>query len=187
MTLLVLGLVIWFGVHLVPSVGAGMRAGIVARIGEIPFKGLFAVTLVGAIVLMVKGWKSIDPAVVYAAPAWGRSAALVLVFLTFVLFVAANTKTNIKRILRHPQLTGLILWSIAHLLANGDNRSIVLFGVLGIWGITEIIVINRRDGAWQKPDAVPATVDVITVVIGAAVFGALAYFHQYLSGVALFA
>ena len=74
----------------------------------------------------------------------------------FILFFAAYPPTNVKRLLRHPQLTGVALWGVGHLLANGESRSIVLFGGLTLWAIAEIVVINRRDGARDKPAPVPA-------------------------------
>jgi uncharacterized membrane protein len=98
---------------------------------------------------------------------------------------AANAPTNLKRRLRHPMLTGVVVWSVAHLLANGDSRSTILFGGLGIWAVTAIFTINRRDGDWERPEPVPAAKDIVLVAIGAALTAVVAYFHEYLSGVAL--
>jgi len=102
-----------------------------------------------------------------------------------MLFVAAKRKTNIKRILRHPQLTGLVLWSISHLLANGDSRSLILFTWLGLWAVIEMIMITRREGEWTKPDIVPAKNDVITVLGGCILYAVLLIAHPYLSGISL--
>ena len=94
-------------------------------------------------------------------------------------------KTNIKRFIRHPQLTGVVVWAIAHLLANGDSRSVVLFGGLGVWAVIAIFTINNRDGEWERPEPVPAAKDITLVAIGAVLTAVVAYFHEYLSGVAL--
>ena len=105
--------------------------------------------------------------------------------IAFILFIVSGAPGNLKRFVRHPQMAGVIVWAIAHLLANGDSRSLVLFGGLGIWAILEILLINRRDGEWQKPEPVPISADGITVVIGFLAFAAVFYFHGTLFGVAL--
>ncbi len=86
------------------------------------YKLTFAAVIISAIVLMVSGWRAIEPVQLYTLPGWVNYFTLILVFIAFVLFVAAQVKTNIKRVLRHPQLTGLVFWCIGHLLANGDSR-----------------------------------------------------------------
>ena len=131
MTLLVLGVLIWSMVHLFPSAGALARKQLIGKIGEPTYKGVFALTIIASIVMMVFGWRAITPTAVYRASAWGYAAAELLVFVALVLFVASGLPTNLKRVVRHPQLSGLVVWSGAHLLANGDRRSLVLFGASG--------------------------------------------------------
>lgn len=185
MTLLVSGLLVWWLVHLFPAIAPGARTRIINKLGTGPYKGCFALLIVISIILIVAGWRGIEPVDVYLPPAWGRHLTYILVLLTFILFVAAKRKTNIKRMLRHPQLTGLVLWSTGHLFANGDNRSLVLFFGLGVWAILEIVMINRRTGAWIKPDPVPVRSDLITVLLGLVLFTVLFWAHPYLSGVRL--
>ena len=132
----------------------------------------------------MSGWKSATPSVVYEPPLSGGLITSVLILAAFILFVAASSGSNIKRLVRHPQMLSVILWSAAHLLANGDSRSVALFGGLGVWAVVEILLCNRRDGEWRKPDRVSAKIDVITVAIAGAAFGLFAYFHQALFGVA---
>ncbi|MCJ7815267.1 MAG: NnrU family protein, partial [Xanthomonadales bacterium] len=78
-------------------------------------------------------------------------------------------------------------WGMGHLLANGENRSIVLFAGLAIWAVIEIPLLNRRDGAWIKPDPVPAKKDLILVVAGLVVYVIVAVSHQWLFGFSPFA
>jgi len=187
MIMLVLGVLLWIGVHLFPSLMPSARSKLIEKLGEGPYKGLFALDLVVAILLMVFGWRSATPEYVYAPPLAGMTTVtFVLVLISFVLMGAANPPNNLKRHLRHPMLTGIIVWAGAHLLANGDSRSLVLFGGLGLWAAVAIVTISRRDGAWQKPEPVPASKDIVLVVIGAVLTVAVAFFHEYLSGVALF-
>ena len=80
-------------------------------------------------------------------------------------------------------LTGVMVWGVAHLLANGDSRSAVLFGGMTLWSLVEIILINRREGAYETPEPVPVQKDVVLVVVGAVLTGVVAFFHEYLSGV----
>lgn len=187
MVLLIIGVLLWIFAHLFPSLMPGARTTLIAKLGENPYKGLFTLDLVIAIVLMVLGWRSATIELWYAPPLAGSPLLVaVLVLVAFVLMGAANAPTNIKRFLRHPMLAGVIVWGIGHLLANGDNRSTVLFGGLSIWAAVAIFTINRREGEWTKPDAVPVAKDIVLVAIGFVLFAVVTYFHDYLSGVTVF-
>lgn len=186
MQMLIVGVILWSGVHLVPSLAPGMRESFVARAGLKAWKGLFALAILASLVLIVLGWRSTVPEAVYQPPPWGRTVAIALMVVSVYLFGAARRPAMIKRVLRHPQLTGLVAWSIAHLLANGDHRSLILFGGLGAWAIVEILAINRRDGAWVRPESPPLSREVIGIVITLAVFALLAWGHRWFAGVALF-
>jgi uncharacterized membrane protein len=187
MVLLVIGVLLWTCVHLFPSVMPAARKRLITRFGEGPYKGLFALDLVIAILLMVFGWRSTEVSYVYTAPlAHNPIAVLPLVAVAFILMGAANVPTNIKRYLRHPMLTGVIVWGVAHLLANGDNRALVLFGGLTLWAGIALFTISRRDGEWVKPAPVPVQKDGMLVGIGLVLTAVVAYFHEYLSGVRLF-
>jgi len=184
MTLLLAGVVLWCAAHLSLSVAPAVRANLAARLGERPFKGLFAIDIIIALVLIVMGWKAAAPSPVYAPPLTGSPLPTVILALAIVLFITSKTPNNLKRYIRHPQLNAVLLWGIAHLLTNGDSRSLVLFGGMAIWAILEMLFINRRDGAREKSAPVPIMKDVITFAVAAVVFTALIYFHESLFGVA---
>lgn len=186
MALLISGLVLWVVIHLFPAVCKSLRAKIVDTIGINPYKGIFALMILVSVVTIVLGWRSIEPEYIYNPETWAKHITFLLVLITFILFSAAKSKTNIKRVLRHPQLTGLLIWSIGHLLANGDDRSIILFTTLGLWAIVEMIAINRREGAWQKPEPVPVKNDIKTVVAGVIVYVVFMLLHPYITGMKLF-
>jgi len=181
--LLLLGVLVWSAAHLLPCSGAALRASLIGRLGEGPYKGLFALTIVLSVVLMVLGWRSIQPTHLYAFPAWSRLAANVLMVLSLVLFAASGVPTNLKRVLRHPQLMAVITWSLAHLLANGDSRSLVLFGGIGLWALSAILLINRRDGAWQKPEPLPLSAELKPVIGGIVAFVLVYLAHPWIAGV----
>lgn len=183
MSLLIAGLLIFTIVHLVPAASPATRVGLVEKLGEGPYRGLFSVAILASLVLIVFGWKAATPATVYSPPADGGPVISALVFFAFVLFVTSKARTNYRRLVRHPQMMSVILWSVAHLLVSGDSRSVVLFGGLGVWAIVEIVLCNKRDGAWQKPDVVPFSADMIVAVIAGVAFGALFFLHKALFGV----
>ena len=185
MYLLILGLAMWSLIHLFPSFAKDARENIINKLGIGPYKGLFALLIVSSVILIVFGWRSIEPVDVYLPQSWGRYVTYLLVLLTFILFVAARRKTNIKRFLRHPQLSGLVLWGIAHLFANGDNRSLILFSGLTIWAVLEMLMINRREGEWKRPELISVKYDVITFIGGCVFYAILLMAHPYLSGIKL--
>ena len=186
MSLLVAGVLLWSVAHLFKAVAPETRDRVERRLGNGPYRGLFSLVIIGSLVLIVLGWKNAMPKPVYLPPLPGGPVVAVLVLLGFVLFFAAQFAGNIKRFIRHPQMTGTLLWSIAHLLANGDSRSVLLFGTFGVWAALEITLINRRDGPRPRPPAAPIRLDVIPIVIGTTVFLGVFYFHRWLFGVAAF-
>ena len=132
---------------------------------------------------IVLGWKAATPSPVYAAPLAAGPLPSLLVLCGFALFFAAKTKTHIKRLIRHPQMTGVFLWSAAHLLTNGDSRSLALFGSFAAWSLLEIVLINRRDGPRTSLPEGSTRGDVTTLVIAIVVFAIFAFLHQRLFGV----
>ena len=186
MVWLCIGVLLWIAVHFIPSVGRGLRNKLVERIGENPYKGVFSLALVISIVLMVVGWRSATPEIVYRTPSWGTPVTSVLMLISILLFGAANQRTRIKRYLRHPMLTGMVLWSVSHLISNGDSRSLVLFGGLGIWALVEMPLINRREGKWVRPYGPALSVEVRGILISVVIFFALVFLHPYFAGVSPF-
>jgi uncharacterized membrane protein len=183
---LTLGVLLWSITHLIPAAAVDFRKGVIDKLGENPYKGIFTLFMVFAIYLIISGWKATLPEFLYIPPAWGRHAASLLVLIAFILFSASHGQNNIKRFVRHPQLSSLVVWGIAHLLANGESRSIVLFGGLTLWAVVEIVLLNRRDGAWEKPAPAPRKKDIIAVVAGVVVYAVFAYLHGWLFGVSPF-
>lgn len=183
MVWLYLGVVLFVMVHFVPGLAPGLRRTMIGRVGENAYKGVFALAVLSAIVLIVVGWRSAIPQLVYLPPSWGTPLASVLMLIAVMLFSAAHQPTRIKRYVRHPQLTGLAVWSGAHLLSNGDSRSLVLFGGLGVWALIEMPLINRREGDWRRPFGPTLSIEIRGIVISAVIFFVLVYLHPYFAGV----
>jgi uncharacterized membrane protein len=182
MTLLIIGLVLFAAVHLVPSLFPGLKTAWHAKLGEGGYKGIFSLLLLAGMAAIIMGWRSTLPELVYLPSPDLRLPALALVCLGFFLFTISNRPSKLRQFIRHPQLTGLICWSAAHLLLNGENRSLVLFGALGVWAIIEIIAINRREGAWIKGEVPPLKTELVSILITAVVIAVVIAIHPWISG-----
>jgi uncharacterized membrane protein len=170
MVWLCIGVLLFMLVHFVPSLAPGFKESMVRRIGAQPYRGIFSLFLVSAIVLMVIGWRSTTPALVYLPPSWGTPLTSVLMLISVMLFGAA-------------QQPGMAVWSVGHLISNGDSRSLILFGGLGLWALIEMILLNKREGAWVRPYGPALSVEVRGIVISAVFFFVLVYLHPYFAGV----
>ena len=188
MTRLAFGVLLWSIVHFIPAVVADLRRKIVNQFGEYPYKGVFTLLMIVALYLIIAGWKSMTPVepdvleLIFTPPDWGVHVAGVLTLVGFILFLAPYPPNNIKRLMRHPQLIGVVFWGIGHLAAVGTARGIVLFGGLTIWAVLEILLINKRDGAWVKPDKVSYRNDLTMVLFSVLAFMAFLYTHHLLFG-----
>jgi len=181
--LLVLGVLLFASVHLVPSLAPGVKAVARERIGEGGYKGLFSLLLLGSFALMITGWRNTDPVPIYQVPAVVHKLAILLVVAAFWLMAASATRSRIRSIIRHPQLTWVALWGIAHLLLNGDSRALVLFGGLTAWSLLEMPAISRREGVWIKGEPPGWGAELTTLLIAALTVGIVIYIHPWLSGV----
>jgi len=186
MTLLHIGVALWCLAHLFPAALSAQRNALHAKLGEKPYRGLFSLVILASLVLIVVGWRNTAPTPVYSPLLAPGPFISVLMLIALFLFFAAKTQGNVKRIIRHPQMTGVIVWGVAHLLVNGDSRSVALFGSLTVWAILEILLINRREGNRVRPGPAPAKADLIPLAIGTIVFAVLANFHALLFGVPAF-
>lgn len=184
MTLLVLGVALFTLLHFVPIFASETRTSVIGRIGTLPYKGLYALASIAAFYFIYKGWVASESDYLYVPPAWGAHITALLTLAGFVLFFSSGAPTNIKRHVRHPQLTGVILWSAGHLISNGEIRSITLFAGFGIWAAIAIVGLNRRDGEWDKPEKQPVVKDIITILIGVVLYALFALWgHEFLIGV----
>ena len=181
MTLLVLGLALFFGAHMIVWV-PGLRDAVVARLGRKPYRGLIALTSVAGLVLAAVGYGGAPYEPLYAPPAWGRSLTLPLVFAAMVLLPAANMRTNLKRYTRHPMLWGTVAWGAGHLLVRGDLRAALLFGGFVAYALVEMMAANRR-GATLSDRRYPISKDLIVLAAGTVAFLVLGYAHRWLFGV----
>ena len=172
MQMLVLGLVLFLGVHSVSIVAPGWRERVAARIGKGPWKGLYALASLIGFVLLIYGYGLArqNPIVLYAPPVWTRHLAALLMVPVFPMIFSAYLPGRISATLKHPMLVATKLWAVAHLLANGMLADVVLFAGFLAWAVADRISLKRR----TQPDlhtAPPRKInDLIAIVIGLAVY-----------------
>lgn len=185
--LLILGLLVFLGVHTLTTL-RDTRAALIGRLGESGYKGLYSLVSFAGLALIVWGYARyratgwID---VWYPPVAFRHITLLLMLPAVILVVASYIRGRIYTTLKHPMLAGIKLWAAAHLLANGDLGSIVLFGSFLAWAVYDRISLKHRADAGAPPFPVggPGN-DVIAVVVGIVAYLALAFaFHPLVIGV----
>ncbi len=187
MSLFVIGLVLFLGIHSVSIFAPAWRDAQVARRGEPAWKGIYSVIAIIAFVLLVYGYGMArqSPVVLYSPPTMLRHIALLLMVPVFPLLFAAYLPGRIKSAAKHPMLLATKIWATAHLLANGTLADVLLFGGFLAWAVADRISAKRRTVARVVPGAPPSKAnDVIAVVGGVAVYVVfLLWGHRVLIGV----
>jgi len=182
MWMMIAGLTLWTLVHWTPSLFPGIKQRWREALGPGGYQGSFALLILVGLLLLVLGWRSTPAEHLYQPSLALRHPAMGLVVLGFILMGASNYNSRLKAWLRHPQLTGFMLWAIAHLLLNGDHKSVLVFSWLLLWAVTEIFLINRREGPWQAPEVVSWPKELLGALVSLGVVALLAWLHPYLSG-----
>jgi uncharacterized membrane protein len=171
---LVLGVAIWTLSHSFKRLAPAAAA----NIPETRRKNMVSLASLVAIVLMVIGYRSWSAGLAFTPPAWGAHANNLLMLIAVYLLAASGMKTRITRVIRHPMATGVILWSVAHLLANGDWASVVLFGGIAGWAVLSIILENAQK-TWIKPPVGPAGKEIGAIVGAVVVVAVIGYVHTF--------
>jgi uncharacterized membrane protein len=188
MTLLIVGIVVFLGVHLLPTV-PGLREKLAGRLGENGYKALFSLLSLAGFVLLVWGFAKAPVIQVWSPPGWTRWVAIVLMLPAFIFLVAAYVPGQIKAKLKHPFLIAIKTWALAHLIANGDLASIILFGSFLAYAVYDRIALKRREarGIITVPATGPPRNDVVAVVLGVVLYVLfLVWLHPLLIGTAPF-
>lgn len=189
MLYLVLGLVVFLGVHSVRIVADDWRTQTRARMGEGAWKGLYSLASAVGLALVVWGYGLArqQPVALWVPPVGMRHAAALLTLLAFLLLAAAYVPRNaIKARLHHPMVLGVKVWALAHLLSNGNLADVVLFGAFLLWAVLSFRAARQRDrvqGTVYAPGTAAGT--IATVVVGGVAWAAFALWgHAWLIGVA---
>jgi uncharacterized membrane protein len=187
MTYLIIGLLLFFGVHSVAIVAPAWRDRTAARLGDPTWKALYSLVSVIGFVLMVQGYAlaRLDPTILYTPPLWMRHVAALLMLPVFPLLLAAYLPGRIKAAVGHPMLTATKAWALAHLLVNGTVADVLLFGGFLAWAVADRIAAGKRAAPRRTPGAPASKLnDVIAVIGGLALYVVfVAWAHQRFIGV----
>lgn len=175
MTLIVLGLALWWAAHLWKRLAPGSRG----SMGDAG-KGLVTVGVLAGVVLMVMGYRGVEQIDLWYPPAFLTHVNNLLMLFAVYLYAASGMKTRITRGIRHPQLTAVKTWAVAHLLVNGDLASVILFGGILAWAVVEVILINRAEPRPAPPAAAPLGKEIGAVVGAVLVTVAIMLAHNWL-------
>jgi uncharacterized membrane protein len=190
MATLVLGLVLFFAAHVFVTL-RGPRAAVIARVGEWPYKavmGLVSLVGLGLIFYGFGQYRATQWVDVWSPPRWTFYITQILMWPASIAVVAAYSRGNIWRTLKHPMLVGVKTWAVAHLISNGDLGSIVLFGSFLAWAVYDRITLKHRTDAGAPPIPVGGhRHDVMALVIGTVLYLALSFiFHPLVVGIPVF-
>lgn len=187
MTFLIIGLILFLGVHSVSTVAPAWRDAQVVRRGETTWKGLYSAVSAIGLVLLIYGYGVArqSPVVLYNPPTASRHVALLLMLPVFALLLATYLPGRIQRLAKHPMLLAVQLWAVAHLLVNGTLADVLLFGGFLLWAVADRLAVTRRAVPHHVPAAPPSGANDAIVVVG----GLLLYvvfvmwLHRWLIGV----
>ena len=188
MIILLIGLAVFFGVHIFSAVRS-REAGkdIKERIGYGPYMGLYSLVSIASFVLIVYGFGAArGSGILYTPPTWLAHINLVLTIPALILLVASQVPAgHIKKATKHPMLLAVKLWALGHLLANGELNSVLLFGSFLAYAVFDRIMVKRRGDNGPGPDAaLNPMMDVVSIVGGLGVWAAIAlWLHPNLFGV----
>lgn len=186
MLILILGLVIFLGVHSIRIVAPEWREQRRAAMGEGPWRGVYSLASLVGFVLIVWGFGMArgETGYLYDPPVWMRHvAALLMLFAFIALAVSQFPAGRLKPVLKHPMLLAVKIWAVAHLLANGETAAVILFGAFLAWAVADRIAVKRRADPIPAPG--PVKWDVIGIVVGVVFYVLFIWkLHFWLIGVA---
>jgi uncharacterized membrane protein len=189
MTLLILGLVLFLGVHSIAIVSVAARDHWAAALGLNAWRGLYSLLSLAGFILLVIGYAEARqaPVLLYVPPGWMRHVVFALMLPVFPLLIAAYLPGRIKARLKHPMLAAVKIWALAHLLANGMLADVLLFGGFLLWAVVARVSFKRRVQKLMMPLPKPSgRNDAIAVVLGLALYVlTLFWLHRLLVGVPL--
>ncbi len=188
MTLLLLGLALFLGVHSISIFAEDFRNRMAAK-SEIGWQAAYGLLSLAGILLIVRGYADarLEPTLLYVTPTWLRHVAALLMLPVFVLFFAPYFPGRIKAVTKHPQLIAVKLWAVSHLLVNGMLADVVLFSSFLAWAVVDRISMKHREprGVPGLPQA--GVNDVIVIVVGLGAYVGFAFWlHAAWIGVAPF-
>lgn len=189
MLFLILCLLIFFATHSIRLIAPGFRSRMIARMGEGSWKGVYAVVSILTILLVAYAFGEArqETGMLYYSPVWTSHIALTLMLFAMICLVASVLPAgHIAAKTKHPLVLALKIWALAHLLANGETSSVILFVAFLAWGVVMRIVLKRRARAGENVvrPFVSSRYDIMAVVLGVVLWAAFIWkLHEWLIGV----
>ncbi len=175
MILLLAGLALWSGAHLLKRLAPDAHTNLGAR-----SKSIIAIAIFWSVVLMAIGYRTWDSFDLFIVPTGLRHLNNLMVLVAIYLMSPAAEKGVLLNGVRHPMLIGFKLWALAHLMVNPDPASMVLFGGLLAWAVVEVIVINRADRGWSPRPRGKLAMDAMFFVASIILMGVIGMIHMHL-------
>ena len=188
MSLLIIGLLLFFAAHSVSIVNVSWRDRVAARLGIMTWQGLYALVAMAGLLLIIWGYGLArqDPVVLYLPPVWLPQGATLLQIFVFPLLLATYLPGRIQTATKHPMLVATKLWALAHLLANGTLADVLLFGSFLVWAVADRISLKRRTPPPVSTLPPSPMNDGLVIVLGLALYVAFVFWgHGWLIGVPL--
>lgn len=188
---LILGLLVFLGVHSIRIFADDLRTRRIAALGLPKWKAIFALLSLAGLALMVYGFgiARMTPVALWQGAKWARDAAGLLTLVAFVLIVSAYVpNSRIRGLVGHPMIIGVKIWALGHLLANGNLNDLLLFGSILAWAVMDYRSLRQRDrAAGTTRDPGSWANDIITIPVAVVAWYVFAlYMHRVLIGVAPF-
>ena len=188
MALLILGIVLFLGLHLIRVVVPGLRSSMIARLGEGGWKGAYSIASIVALIILIYGFgQARDMTPIWTPPFWMSHITILLMLFALICLVASLLPAgHIAVRTKHPMVLSVKIWALAHLLSNGDGAAILLFAAFLAWGVILRISLKRRERAGEiilRP-FVSAKYDLYAIVIGVIVWALIIWkLHAWIIGV----
>lgn len=190
MFILIVGLILFLGIHTVRIIAPGFRDRMIAERGENAWKGIYTLISLVGFGLIIWGFSiaRFSAPIIYTPPLWMTHVTLLFMLVSFILLAVYGMPAGkIKPAVKHPMLLAVKLWAFGHLLANGDLASVLLFGAFLVWAVADRISVKRRAPAGMEPSVKtgPVRNDIAAIVAGLVVYVLFVWkLHEWLFGVA---
>ncbi|MBX5215776.1 MULTISPECIES: NnrU family protein [unclassified Rhizobium] len=189
MALLIVGIILFLGVHLVRVVAPDLRRSMIARLGENGWRAGYSVASILTLILLIYGFGQARQVtgMLYNPPVWMAHITITLMLIALICLVASLLPAGyIATKTKHPMVLSVKIWALAHLLANGETSSVLLFAAFLAWGVIVRISLKRREraGEIRRRPFVSAKYDLYALVIGIVVWALIIWkLHEWLIGV----
>lgn len=186
MVTLVIGLILFLGIHCVRIFAPAFRESQIATRGEGAWKGIYTIVSIAGLAMMIWGFGEarLTLPLIYEPPVWMKHINATLMLASFIVLMSGYFPSGkIRAAVKHPMVTATKIWAFGHLLANGDLASVLLFGSFLVWGVLTRISYKRR-GDLGTTVSGPVANDILPVVAGVILYGLFVWkLHVWLIGV----